>query len=256
MRIIGQASAWEAQASAGGTGARTVRAFVAASAVVTIAALTATLGLGLGPMSVVGVAVVCVVGGAVAAGLLVAHHPHSRLGLANLVTTVRLGLVAMLVGLLLADVRRPLAVIVIAVVVLVLDGVDGRLARWQGLTSRFGAAYDVEVDSVFALVLAVLAASGPAGPVVLLLGLPHYVFGGAALVAPWLRQPLPERYSRKVVGVVHLVVLIVLQLPWLPSWLAVALALGTTALVVGSFAIDIGRLRRARARGSRSTPLT
>lgn len=247
MRIIGQASAWEARAPAARTGARTVRAFVAASAVVTIAALIAAVGLGLGPISVVGVAVICMAGGVVAALFLVAHHPHSRLGLANLVTTVRLGLVATLVALLLADTRRPLAVIVIAVVVLVLDGVDGRLARWQGLTSRFGAAYDVEVDSVFALVLAILAAGGPAGPVVLLLGLPHYVFGGAALVAPWLRRPLPERYSRKVVGVVHLIVLIVLQMPWLPSLLAVALALGTTAIVVWSFAIDVGQLGRARA---------
>jgi phosphatidylglycerophosphate synthase len=223
-----------------------VAGFAGAATLTAAGAVAAVAGLGLGPMSLVGAAVVAVAGGAVAARLLVVHHPHLRLGLANLVTIVRLGLVAVLVGLLVAGDPRPYVVIGIAVVALSLDGVDGRLARRQGLASRFGAGFDMEVDSLFGLVLAALAASGPAGPLALLLGLPRYVFGAAAAVAPWLDGPLPERFSRKVVCVVQLIALIVLQLPWLPVWSAVGLTIVAAALVAWSFALDIAHLRRVR----------
>ena len=55
-------------------------------------------------------------------------------------------------------------VIPLSIIALSLDGVDGALARRQMLESRFGAAFDMEVDSAFALVLSILAALGPAGP--------------------------------------------------------------------------------------------
>ena len=38
-----------------------------------------------------------------------------------------------------------------------LDGVDGRLARKYGASSRFGARFDMEVDAVLICVLALLA---------------------------------------------------------------------------------------------------
>ena len=141
-------------------------------------------------------------------------------------------------------------IIALSVVALSLDGLDGHLARRQRLTSRFGAAFDMEVDSAFALVLSVLAAFGPAGPLVLLLGLPRYLLGVAGLALPWLNGTLPARYSRKVVCVVQLIVLIVLQLPGLATWFALTLVVAVAGLLAWSFGIDVVHLFRTRTRSA------
>ncbi len=222
--------------------------FVGTAAGVSLLALVAvSLLLGLGPMAVAATAMIAGLGFGLAGALLRVHHRHERMGLANVVTSVRLGIVAVLVGLLVAGNPTPVVVIAVAVVALSLDGVDGLLARRQQLSSRFGAGFDMEVDSLFALVLAALAALGPAGPIALALGLPRYLFGAAAVPLPWLSGELPERYSRKVVCVIQLIALIVLQLPWLPAPLAVSIAVAAVAVVAWSFIVDIVHLARQRA---------
>lgn len=222
--------------------------FIAIAAGTSLAALAVvTLVLGLGPMAVASTAMVVGLGFGLSGVLLRVHHRHERMGLANVVTSARLGIVAILAGLLVAGNPLPIVAIGIAVVALSLDGVDGFLARRQRLSSRFGAGFDMEVDSLFALVLAALAALGPAGPVALLLGLPRYLFGAAAVLLPWLNDPLPERYSRKVVCVVQLIALIVLLLPGLPAVVAIPLAVAAIGLVVWSFAADIVVLARQKA---------
>lgn len=180
--------------------------------------------------------------------LLSRGHPHARLGAANVVTLLRLTIVGVLLSLLLAGGGSAAIVIPLSIVALSLDGVDGALARRQKLESRFGAAFDMEVDSAFALVLSISAALGPAGPAALLLGLPRYLFGVAGLALPWLNGPLAPRYSRKVICVIQLIVLIVLQLPFLEAWVALALVGATVGLLAWSFGLDIVRLSRARAR--------
>ena len=82
-----------------------------------------------------------------------------------------------------------------------------------------------------------------AGP----LHLRQHLFGAAAVPLPWLSGPLPERYSRKVVCVIQLIALIVLQLPWLPAGLAMALTVAAVAVVAWSFAVDVVHLARQRA---------
>lgn len=222
-----------------------VARFAATGGAVSLAALvTVTLGLGLATTAVAATAVTAGLGFALAGALLRVHHRHKLMGFANAVTSARLGMVAVLVGLLVAGDPLPYVAIGIAVVALSLDGVDGLLARRQQLASRFGAGFDMEVDSLFALTLAALAALGPAGPLALALGLPRYLFGAAAVPLPWLNGPLPERYSRKAVCVIQLITLIVLQLPWLPSGLAVALTIAAVALVGWSFALDVAHLAR------------
>ena len=166
-----------------------------------------------------------------------AHHGHGRVGAANAVTLVRLGVVA---------------VLALGTIALCLDGVDGYLARRQRLTSRFGAAFDMEVDSAFALVLALLAAAGPAGAWAVLLGVPRYAFGAAALAAPWLKGPLADRVSRKVVCVLQLVALLVLQVPFLPAPVALAMVGVTAGLLLWSFGSDVVALRRARVPRSKA----
>lgn len=180
--------------------------------------------------------------------LLSLGHPHARLGAANAVTLLRLTIVGVLLSMLLAGGGTAAVVIPLSIIALSLDGVDGALARRQKLESRFGAAFDMEVDSGFALVLSILAALGPAGPAALLLGLPRYLFGVAAVALPWLNGPLPPRFSRKVICVIQLIVLIALQLPFLETWAALTLVGMTAGLLAWSFGLDIINLSRSRVR--------
>jgi len=195
---------------------------------------------------ILGLAVFAVSAG-VAGWQLRLRHPHARLGLANAVTLLRLALVSALIIPLLGGAHEPVAIMAIAAVSLSLDGVDGWLARRQGLASDFGGSFDMEVDSVFALVLALLAALGGAPWIVIVLGLPRYLFWVAGAIWPWLYDPLPPRYSGKVVCVIQLIVLIVLQSPWVPAPLALALIIGTLGALGWSFGRDIVWLWRRRA---------
>ena len=81
---------------------------------------------------------------------------------------------------------------------LILDGIDGRLARRHGLESPFGARFDMEVDAFFILVLAALVyQTDKAGGWVLLSGVLRYGFVAFSLVLPWLNRPLPPRPKRQ-----------------------------------------------------------
>jgi phosphatidylglycerophosphate synthase len=203
---------------------------------------------GVTPQALLASTIVYAFGVAAAARLMRHTYPHDRLGLCNVVTMSRMVLMAALVAPLASAKGDPWLVFPLALVAFSLDGIDGWLARRERLVSEFGARFDMEVDSALALVLALLAlASGNAGPLVLMLGLPRYIFVAASVVLPWLDRPLPDRYSRKVFSVVQLATLIMLQLPTLPDrpmHLLVALA---TAGLVWSFGRDIAWLWRKRS---------
>jgi phosphatidylglycerophosphate synthase len=184
---------------------------------------------------------------------LLRQYPHRRLGLCNLVTYFR----AMLVALLAAPVGAPGGVMAVpavawtvtalAAAALILDGFDGWLARRSGLVSRFGARFDVEIDALLALILALLAwQAGKAGAWVLLLGLIRYGFVGAGVAWPWLAAALPERRRRKVVCVVQLVCLTALQAPLLGPLASEVIAAAVLVLLVWTFAVDVAWLARQR----------
>lgn len=174
-------------------------------------------------------------------------YPHDRIGGCNAVTLLRAAITCALLAPLADGVAAGWAVAVAGGVALVLDGVDGRLARRSGLVSGFGARFDMEVDAAFALALALHAWLGTTlGPGVLLLGVLRYGFVAAGLALPWLRAELPQRLRRKAICVLQLGTLILLQTP-LPSHAqAEFLAWFATAAVVLSFALDIRWLWRRR----------
>jgi len=206
-----------------------------------------SLVFGGGPGMVLGVGLY-----GVAAFGLQAAYPHHAFGLCNTITLVRLALIASLTALLVAPAppSEPLiwAAFGVAILSLALDGVDGWAARRAGLVSGFGARFDMEVDSVFALVLALLAFGlGHAGPWVILLGLPRYAFLVAGQVWPWLRESVPDRFSRKAVCVLQIGVLVLLLMPVTPDAVGIALGLVAVAAVTWSFARDIRLLRARRA---------
>ena len=135
----------------------------------------------------------------------------------------------------------------LALVALVLDGVDGALARVYQCESTFGARFDMELDAalILGLCVAVLALD-KAGAWVLALGLMRYAFIGGAAVFQWLNAPLPESFRRKTVCVWQIVTLMVALLPPVPPVVAsntLGLALG---LLAWSFARDIHWLYQRR----------
>lgn len=174
-------------------------------------------------------------------------YPHDRLGMCNIVTLTRLMLVSALLAPLIAGSAPSWTFFAIATLALTLDGIDGWLARRQNLVSEFGARFDVEVDSLLALVLALNAAfNADVGLAVILLGLPRYAFAVATFAFPWLRGPLPERFSRKVICVVQLATLILLQAPAFPHVIASLLTPVAAIALAWSFAVDILHLWRSR----------
>ena len=146
--------------------------------------------------------------------------------------------------------RPPVAVMVaLAAVALILDAVDGQVARRTGTESPLGARFDMEVDAFLILVLSVYVAMS-LGAWVLLIGAMRYAFVVAARVLPWLHGPLPPSTARKAVAALQGIVLLVVGtgiIPRLPAYTAVLVAL---ALLVWSFARDIRWLWRVSVRDS------
>lgn len=127
-----------------------------------------------------------------------------------------------------------------------LDGVDGWLARRDGLASAFGARFDMEIDALTGLVLALLAWQfGKAGPWVLGIGLMRYGFVLLGCLLPRFARPLPPSRRRKAVCVLTLGALVLIVAPPVAPPASVALAAAALALLAWSFACDLRWLARA-----------
>lgn len=179
------------------------------------------------------------------------HYPHRLFGLCNGVTLLRAGMTCVLAALLWRpDAAGDWAVVGLAGAALALDGVDGRLARRSGLSSAFGARFDMEVDAALGLILAghalLAGTTGAVWPALLLLGGMRYLFIAASRLWPWLAAPLPESFRRKLVCVVQIAVLIALSVPLLPGAVAAPLAVAGAAALAWSFAVDVAWLARNR----------
>ena len=182
-----------------------------------------------------------------ATSLLRRGFDHPTLGACNAVTLVRLALTSALLAAVVTPVASGWVVCAVAAISLMLDGMDGWLARREGLTSAFGARFDMETDAALALILAGhVWMAGMTGPEILVLGLTRYVFVLGFLPFPWLSAPLPDRFGRKVVCVVQVAALILLQVPNLPQGLAALIAWPAVAALVWSFGRDTLWLWRNR----------
>jgi phosphatidylglycerophosphate synthase len=134
-----------------------------------------------------------------------------------------------------------------ATIAAVLDGVDGWIARRRGMATEFGARFDMEVDALLILVLAVLVWRWSiAGAWVLLSGLLRYLFVAAGWFLPWMRRPLAPTRRARVICVVQIVTLIVAIGPIVPRGLGVAVAAAGLLMLSYSFVVDTVRLWRGR----------
>jgi phosphatidylglycerophosphate synthase len=174
-------------------------------------------------------------------GFLQRHHPFARFGPANQITTVRAMLVA-LVASLVGEPRLPgvaAGAVAASVVVTVLDGVDGWLARRNRIASDFGARFDMEIDALLILALSVLAwRYEKAGMWVVWSGLMRYVFVAAGAIAPWLRGPLPPSRRRQTICVIQIAGLTLAMVPSIQPPLSTLLAAAALVTLSYSFLVD------------------
>jgi phosphatidylglycerophosphate synthase len=199
-----------------------------------LAGLAGTVGLSLGGW-VIGTACGLTTTAILSYGLT--RSGAAALGAANRVTLTRAGFVggvAALVadGLFADGLNQPASVatlVGLAAVALVLDGLDGWVARRTGTASALGARFDMEVDAFLILVLSVYVGRS-VGLWVLAIGAARYVAWAAGSVVPWMGVSVPPRYWRKPVAAIQGIVLTaavahLLPAPAMNAAIAVALVL-------------------------------
>jgi phosphatidylglycerophosphate synthase len=208
--------------------------------------VSATAGLGVAGW-IVGLAT-----GSAAPALLVTARTRSdqpKIFPADWVTLTRALLIAGVAGLVADSFERPVSVtalVTLSTVALVLDAVDGQVARRTGTATPLGARIDGEADAFLILLLS-LAVSQSYGSWVLVIGAARYVFLLAGRPMPWLAATLPPRYWRKVVAAVQGIVLAV-AVSGLVDRLAGMIAVGAALLLLAeSFGRDVIWLYRAGA---------
>jgi CDP-diacylglycerol--glycerol-3-phosphate 3-phosphatidyltransferase len=133
------------------------------------------------------------------------HHPHSprllpSLGAANLLTLGRAALIAAMAGFLFQDPPgdrngewlrwAPGGLYLIAVL---MDHVDGRVARATGTVTRLGELLDTEIDALGLLVASLLLVSGGRAPMVFAgVGIGYYGVRAARSIRSWAGRRIGE----------------------------------------------------------------
>jgi phosphatidylglycerophosphate synthase len=206
--------------------------------VLLLAALAGTVGLSGGGW-LVGVTCGVIMNAALARGI--SRLGTDRLSPADWVTLARATLAVGVAALVADSFEQPVPiamVVTLTVVALALDAVDGRVARRSMTVSALGARFDGEVDAFLILVLSVYVARSN-GPWVLAIGAARYAFLAAGWVLPWLREPLPPRYWRKVAAATQGIVLTIAAADVLPPTLTQAVLVLALALLAESFGRDV-----------------
>ena len=168
---------------------------------------------------------------------------------ADWITLTRALLIAGVAGLVADSFGRPVSVtalVTLSTIALVLDAVDGQVARRTGTATPLGARLDCEVDAFLILLLSIYV-SQDYGSWVLVIGAARYALLLAGWLIPWLAAPLPPRYWGKVVAAVQGIVLTVAAsglLDRLAGMIAVAAAL---LLLAESFGRNVIWLYRTGA---------
>lgn len=175
------------------------------------------------------------------------HRPHRRFGFANQLTLVRAVIVVLLLAMI-GEPGVPALAFALAVVAACIDAADGRVARGTGLTSGYGARFDMETDALLILALAVLLwQDGTVGAWVLVSGTLRYLFLVALALVPRLNAPLAPSRRRQTFAVVQVVSLLLAFAPFTPALLArVSAAAGLAGLLI-SFGIDLRASWRSHA---------
>lgn len=198
------------------------------------------------------VGVVAVVSGGLAASGRQTLSPADRVTLTRAVLTC--GVAAMV-----ADAfttrgleRNTTVLVVLVVVALLLDALDGPVARLTQTATRFGARFDMECDALLILVLAVHVAQ-ILGWWVLAIGAARYVLLVAQRGLPWLRGVVPPKRWRKAVAASIGAALTLAASRSAPREVALAIVAAGLASLVLSFGTEVAELWRNRGTATRAS---
>lgn len=207
--------------------------------------LAATVGLSSSGWAI-GIACGMVTNATLALGLVASDA--DGLGPADRVTLLRATLVGGVAALTADWFSRPAPVTLLvglSGMALILDAIDGWVARRTGTVSTLGARFDMEVDAFLILVLSVYVARST-GLWVLAIGAARYGFVAARLLFPWMRGTPPARYWCKVVAATQGIVLTIAAADVVPHVLMVAALIVSLALLSESFGREVWWLWRHR----------
>jgi phosphatidylglycerophosphate synthase len=229
----------------------------AALELIILGAIGATIGaLGLLPLTWRGamIATLCyaLVTVLVVAGLSL-HAPHRHFGIANSITLSRAAFGVLLLavaaeqalgsGQVMSNNAFRWGLTVAATAALLLDGVDGWVARRNNMTSGFGARFDMEADGLFLLGLTlILTVGGIVGAWVLASGFTYYLFRLAGHFLPVLAAPLFRSWRRKAIFGIQAALLIAATIPSMPGMMAKLCCFIGVSLLLYSFGVDIAWL--------------
>lgn len=121
---------------------------------------------------------------------------------------------------------------------LLLDAVDGWVARKTGTANPHGARLDMETDAAFLAVLSIPVAFF-VGPWALAIGAMRYVFVAASWWRPALRQKLNYSSFRRITAGFQGVTLVFVLMPIVPFAVAVPITAVALVLLIVSFGKDI-----------------
>ena len=184
-----------------------------------------------------------VMAGSIGMGALLFSKRMKRFGLANTITTTRLLL--LLVVIFLSSVIDTRLTGAALIVVLVLDGVDGYVARRRNEQSEFGGRLDMETDALFAaLTTTLLFVEFEYSILILIPGYLSYLFVWIKLIFGVSDMPAPEMPWVKHLAVAFFISLVTPFL--LPERIAMVAVWIGCALVTISFGQELILLLKAK----------
>jgi phosphatidylglycerophosphate synthase len=170
------------------------------------------------------------------------HSSGIRFGLANTITLGRAVIISLFAGFIghpQTVTESSLLIALMGTLALILDGVDGWIARRTGTAGPFGGRFDMELDGFFILILCLLVIeAGRIGWWILWSGLLRYLYLVAVLLCARLRQPLEPRKRRQAVAVIQTAALLICLPPLLGKPAETVILLGAVSLLTVSFATD------------------
>jgi phosphatidylglycerophosphate synthase len=140
----------------------------------------------------------------------------------------------------------------LSVPTLLLDAVDGQVARRTGCATEDGGRLDTQVDAEVLVVLSAAVAT-ELGWWVVLIGAMRYLYVVASWVRPRLAAPLPRSRFRVVVAGTQGGVLAAALAPFVPRELATAAVAVALGLLLASFGSQVLMVERAAMRNPNRT---
>jgi len=117
--------------------------------------------------------------------------------------------VVLIVAVILSEDISHLAFASIVIGILILDGLDGYIARKRQEQTEFGAFFDMEVDAFLAACLSlVLVFEFQFSPLVLFAGLMRYYFLLLKKILGWQNRPTPKMRGVRLFAVLYFISLI------------------------------------------------